>query len=228
MLETAACSELIGHAVALRWTEQIVNSLFPGEAIVPLSEVLAAAAKFGDKAFVGAAEPLSKIQLKAVAYKTLESYTDGNARRTQALDILAAVPDECVAGADGVYSGSDLVIRTSEPEALLRAYRIKMALERHPFYRELSPLATPCAFVEKIGHLLTAETIRRYGEQLCEDLCALQSVEVAVLRAQLFPASVAASTQSSEASEFNSQLLETKSEARSAECDTATNLSGPE
>lgn len=228
MLETATCSELIGHAVALRWTEQIVNSLFPGEAIVPLAEVLAAAAKFGDEAFVNAAEPLSQIRLEAVAHGALASYTKGNVRRIEALAILAGAADVCVAGADGVYSGSDLVIRTAAPEELLRAHRVKAALEEHPFHRELAPLATPCAFVEKIGHLLTAESVRRYGAQLCDDLCALGGVDPATLHSQLQPASATARTQSNAASGLISHLSATKASARSAALETAAKRSGPE
>lgn len=228
MLLTTSCCELIGHALGFLWLEQIVNSLFPNEVIVPFGDVFEAATKFGDTAFTTTAGALSKLQLEEVIAGALATYIDGGARRQGALDALQKMPADCGAGADGVYAGTELVIRTKDPDALLAASRLHRIVTQHPFQAELEPLATPTAFVEKIGSLFTRSFLKERGEAVLADIVALTGRTEAAVRDQLLGdlMSSEASLQSNSASGStvrDSMQLTT----RAAERDAATHRKGP-
>lgn len=182
MLLTTPCLELIGHALGFLWLEQIVNSLFPGEAIVALEDVLGAAAKFGDTAFTTTAAALARIDLVSVAEAAVQAYTTGGERRSAALDFVLTLPADCAPGEEGVYDGAALVIRTTDPDALLAAARVQRAIDEHPFQAELAALVTPTAFIDKIGSLFTTP---EHAETMLADLQLLTGLSGEQLRAQL-------------------------------------------
>ena len=194
MLLTTPCLELIGHALGFLWLEQIVNSLFPGEAIVALEDVLGAAAKFGDTAFTTTATALARIDLVSVAEAAVEAYTAGGDRRSAALRVLLTLPADCVPGEEGIYNGDDLVVRTADPDPLLAAARVQRAIDEHPFQAELAALVTPTAFVEKIDNLFTNP---EHAQTMLADLQLLTGHSSDELKAKLLtvPAAAAASPQ---------------------------------
>ncbi len=182
MLLTTPCLELIGHALGFLWLEQIVNSLFPGEAIVALEDVLGAAAKFGDTAFTTTATALARIDLVSVAEAAVQAYTAGGDRRSAALRFLLTLPADCAPGAEGVYDGDALVIRTTDPDALLAAARVQRAIDEHPFQAELAALVTPTAFIDKIDSLFTTP---EHAKTMLADLQLLTNLSGEQLKAKL-------------------------------------------
>lgn len=195
---------------------------------MPFGNVLEAAAKFGDTAFTTTAGVLSRLELDAVITGALQAYIDGGARRQGALDALLTMPADCTAGADGVYADTALVIRTKDPDGLLAASRLHRIVTQHPFQADLEPLATPAAFVEKIGSLFTQSFLEERGQAVLADIIALTGHTEAAVRDHLLGdlKSPEASLQSSTASASTARGPKC-STARAAASDAAAHRSGP-
>jgi len=211
MLLTTPCLELIGHALGFLWLEQIVNSLFPGEAIVALEDVLGAAAKFGDTAFTTTTAALARIDLVSVAEGAVQAYTAGGKRRSAALEFMLTMPPDCAPGEEGVYNGDALVIRTTDPDTLLAAARVQRAIDEHPFQAELAALVTPAAFITKIGNLFTTQD---HAETMLADLQLLTNLSSDQLKTKLLPGCTAPGDKSTSSASGKAPRKRSKAQCR--------------